>query len=1489
MAKVKIKNIISRILRVLFYFLNIFLFFLLCLFLVINIPSVKRQIAQEALSFLNTEFKTQISAERIDVDYFGNIVLHKVKIKDHHNYNFIQANEIKGYTNFFAFLKGFRNIKIDQIRLSQPEIRVITYKGEDFDNFTHFIKKFDDGKKSNKPFKMFLKATIEDGKLSIINYNLPENEQVWIDAKNLNLNASSIKINKANVDVQLDKFNFYAKRHNETYIVHQFATNFSMRKTSMKFHNLTLETDSSLLMGNLDFIFKSGSMADFVKKVVWNLDLKKGSLVSGKDIRYFVTDWNNNSAINISAQANGTLTHMVLNNPILSGNKTFIYAKSLSLKNLVKTHKEKELKFDIIGNQTSIQTSLLSLKGILPSFIHSKLPEVLNNFGTVNYKGNFSVNRQKITAKGNLVSNKIGQITTDLSLLNYSTSPQYKGWIIAKDAILSPFIKTDIIGPVSGKIAFEGKGFQLNQINTKFDANFNRLTLMGKTINPVKLNGIIHHKIFDGTISSSDANAAFDFKGKVDFSTQKIKADFDSEIHHLNFAYFGFFKEDKPLVSAKIKSNISFSTLNDIVGELSINDMIFTTPTQKIPFNKIDIKTNITDGKRNLDVFSQDMIALNLYGKYNLKDIPEMLYNGIGNLMVDYKPRHTFKNQNFSFVLDVQKNLFDLFMLKIDLSPGTTIIGNYNGNTNQLYSQLISEYIQYKNVRIENPIIYLNTENKDNQFSGNIKTIKIDSTYIYDLSINGNKRADSLFAETNFKLGKNAQSQFKLNFYQTRDKDNIVFGFKPSEININETVWTINPDFISGESVALYNVKSKEISFNKISIKSGNSSVLLSGNYKNKDDLRLDLDIFNVNLSKVIPKGILGENINIEGVANGEVLLTKKANEISPIVDFSINDVQFNNNLLGNLKLNAFFDKEKNAYVVDSNLDNEGFKNLFVGGTIKNIENGKPQLDLKIEADQMDMAPIGIFVKSIFSNFRGKATGDINVSGELDNIQYDGSIELDKAGMTVNFLGVDYEITHPQSITLSNGTFIFDNLELLDTTNKTKGSVAGFLMTHNFKDWGMDLAFNSDGIMVLNTTAKQNEMFYGKVFAAGNFYIYGPTNQLKIRANAKALPGSQLTLNPNSTATVSDVKFLKFVPDQRTKEQIAKFTPPSGLSININMEVDPQSKIIFIINEQTQDRIEARGSSENLNFNMSSSGRITMNGIYTIEGQSKYYFNTLLNKEFIIQPGSRLLWSGSPTDAEMNITASYTKSVNNVGDYLDLGPTPATDIDLLVKLTEKLSNPDIELDMQAPTASSIVKDELKNKLNNQDEIRNQAIGVLLTGKFIASNKMGASLASSAYEVFIKQALSMINNISSSVGLDVEVIQSSVIDQTSDRVKGSMDVRLSKRLSITGTASAPIDQKYASDVWMGEGKVEYDISKKADKSLIITGFSKPSNFGVENSMTNTGVNQSYGIGILYRRSFDRFSELFKAKKEDTDSLKAKKDSIQKSKKKLKTKK
>ena len=308
------------------------------IFIIINLPSTKQWAADQALQIVNRDFKAQMSTESVEVNFFGNVKIKGLKIKDYKGYDFIQSKEFIANSNWLSLASNItknNSLSFNSLTLKNADVKVITYKGDSISNFIRFTKLFDSGKKRNPnkpPFQLDSRLQILDSKVSIVNLNSPGEKGKWLTATNFNLIAPNVKVNGRNISGIINNMSFTTTRWGKSHFVDTFSTELSMTPEYLFLKDLTLNTDHSLLQGDIKFnLHNDGSWADFADKVKWDMNLKQGSQLSGYDISYFVTNWDNFKPFNVSGKMTGPLNDFKLDNFLIRNPDVNIATKKMKV------------------------------------------------------------------------------------------------------------------------------------------------------------------------------------------------------------------------------------------------------------------------------------------------------------------------------------------------------------------------------------------------------------------------------------------------------------------------------------------------------------------------------------------------------------------------------------------------------------------------------------------------------------------------------------------------------------------------------------------------------------------------------------------------------------------------------------------------------------------------------------------------------------------------------------------------------------------------------------------------------------------------------------------------------------------------------------------------------------------------------------------------------------------------------------------------------
>ncbi|UZT97270.1 hypothetical protein ODZ84_19080 [Chryseobacterium fluminis] len=436
-------------------------FIVTAIVIIINLPATKQWAANQALQIVNRDFKAKMSTESVEVNFFGNVKIKGLKIKDYKGLDFITAKEFIANSDWFSLATNIgknNSLSFNSLTLKNADVKVITYKGDSISNFIRFTQLFDSGKKrdpSKPPFQLNSRLQILDSKVSIVNLNSPGEAGKWLTATHFNLKAPNVKVNGANISALINNMSFVTKRWGKSHTVDTFSTELSMTQDFLALKDLTLNTDHTLLQGNIKFNLNNGSWADFADRVRWDMDLKQGSQLSGYDISYFVTNWDNSKPFNVSGKMTGPLNKFHLDNFLIRNPDVNIATRTMRVDNLLKGN------FLIETNSLSTDFTYKDLKAMMPSFISVKMKNFADDFGKLKYNGAARVTPQQVDVPSGSLMTGIGQAKiTRFSLRDYSTAlPKYSGYVEVRDLNTSVITKNKSVGLISGNFDLNGQSF----------------------------------------------------------------------------------------------------------------------------------------------------------------------------------------------------------------------------------------------------------------------------------------------------------------------------------------------------------------------------------------------------------------------------------------------------------------------------------------------------------------------------------------------------------------------------------------------------------------------------------------------------------------------------------------------------------------------------------------------------------------------------------------------------------------------------------------------------------------------------------------------------------------------------------------------------------------------------------------------------------------------------------------------------------------------
>ncbi|WP_395092291.1 translocation/assembly module TamB domain-containing protein [Vaginella massiliensis] len=1469
-------KIVRRIGRVILVLFIVILTLMLSLTIAIQIPAVQTWAAKKAVVELNKTFHTQIALESVDIDFFGRIYLNGLSTKDDRGLEFLQVKQMETSMNIWSLLNNLvinkeNKIDLDEIQLNEPKFQIITYKGDSIANLMKFINSFSSKEeKEPSPFTLDGNLIIKNGELLLRNENKLPQDQVWVDAKKLNADIRDFSMVDGDITADVKQLAFETMRRGEHYVVKNLSGKAVYNQKEIRIDELSLQTNDSNLKGDLLLDTSAeNALSDFVNKVVWNADIQNGSYVNFKDIRYFATNFDKNSTVHIFGKVYGPLNKMVFTNLELVGEDNYIAARNLQLTNML----DGDLRMN--SNQLKVRTSYQKLKKLLPTFIASNLPVFIDRFGSMNYDGNIDLDPQNILIKGNAITG-LGRANINALISNYSDSKnlRYKGTVDANNLNLRQITEVKDLGYTSGRLNFDGVGTDLANIKLDVNGKLTYLDLMGKRYQNLTVNGLLKNYTYNGKFLINDPHLKADFDGHIDFSGKPYRLNFDTTLNYIDLDYLGLTKNIGAKIRGVLKGDFSLTNLNDFVGTLAIHDVYFRSKSDTLNVASAFIDSKISNGIKNLNVNIPEYIQGEINGRFVLTEIADAVNNTLVPIVPSFRAKQVSPHQEFTVDLLIKDNILAYFNPDIVIAPDTSVKAYINSDQNTFQANIDSDAIAYGNIKAYNALLNLDTTVDENMINAKVDSLLINTIAVREIDINSIPKNDTLMINANFNVGAiDNPMKFDLNLFHTlQDRHILEFGFAPSTFNLEETVWTINKENSPDTNKIILDMNTKRMTVEDISLNYANQQLLVSGVYNNNEDFKFDGNFQNLVLSQLIPKDLL-KGISVDGVANGDVNVIRTHNELKPTLAMTIDNLELNEYQLGNLALNGGYNNVQNVFDVELSLEQGLIQSLYINGFIDNNPE-TPELNLVANFDDFNIGFVEGFLSSVFANMRGAISGEVDFTGKITEPNFEGDMRVRDLGFKFLYLGTDYLFAGTNTIHVakeggSQGTIMLDNITFTDTFYKTKGLVDGAILFRGFSEWFLNLSFTSNNLLVMNTTMKDNDLLYGRVFADGYFDIFGPVAGLDIVARADIKENSELTINTSSTVIEQEKKRLvRFVPEQDIQEvPEEERTAPKGMSIDMLVNAYPTAKINLVLDAATNDMATARGTAEGLSVKLDNAG-FNIDGNYVIESGTYSFRQSgipLLNKDFSIRKGSSINFSGNPLDANLDITAVYERTVSNVGEYLGVGLSQLYDVQLIIEIQENLSSPVINYGIEIPRGSSDMNAQLASRFsNNPDEETMQFVYILMTGKFGNTATLTSSLESGLIDSGADLGLSAIagalTSLLGGVELDIQYIDGSDQSYTNDKLRYSLSYQINNRLRISGSYGMAVTNEYQEN-FDGNMNLQYDISRLNNGSLMLNAFTRPTTFGVQAGNVNQ-LNQSFGAGISYNTSFDTFGEVFK---------------------------
>ncbi len=1129
---------------------------------------------------------------------------------------------------------------------------------------------------------------------------------------------------------------------------------------------------------------------------------------------------------------------------------------------------------------TSTRRDLFSIlsPGLIPQTI--SIPETFAVTGSVKgYLKNFNTSLNVQTSMGNIIADIRMNPGTG------NTEQPYEGSVKLEHFNIGKLLNQQAtLGELSTTFRFKGSGLSAQTINTEINLALEKAQVKGYEYTNLQVNGQLVKKSFTGKAVMDDPNLAFVFDGALSMDSAAPRYVFTFDLKGADLKALNVSTEDTR-ISTFITSDLQQEGDN-ITGAVRIYNTLLIKHKKRYPIDSVILSSNTKDGVSDLKLQS-DMIEAGLTGTLHMNELAASVKQFIGTYYSLPGPAEsrTLKPQQFDYYL----NVTDPTLIVENAVPGLEemaplfINGSYNSREKKLIADLSVPHVRYTGTKADSLRIRLNSDATTLNYALSTAEVSNPTIRIENMSLSGNITQDVMtFQLTTAKDDslkllaaggtltnmKNGSHELKLN----------------PELTLNAQAWKVNPgnylQILPGGLMA-----------HELNLSNGAQAISLNSETQTAAaPLRIDFTRFDLS---TISNMLENKKDLVKGEVNGTVTLEKQEKAAAFSSDLTITDFVFQSVPIGMVKVKA--NNQANPELYALNVDVKGPGNdINLNGTY-HVATKENALNFMLAVNSLNMKTIEPFTFGQVTRMSGNVDGKISIQGSVETPALNGDLHFKESALNPTFLDSYLKIPDGH-LGFNNHKVIFHDFTMVDSLNHT-AVLSGHVNIKDLKHPDLDVRLKSDNFLAMNTTKQDNSLYFGTVFLNSDISIRGNVNTPVITAKMRLNKGSQITyIKPESEVGKEENKgIVEFVDSLNTQKNIMtrqndtseQITMMKGIDLDAAITFDKEVQLKMLVDQQSGDSLFIVGGGT-LHFMLDQSGKTTLTGKYSIQdGGYHLTISEVVQRDFRIEPGSSVTWSGDLLDAYVDIKAIYTIKTSPI----DLIQNDLAGVDELernkyrnlltfqvyLKMNGFLSSPEISFDIQlAPKDKGAVNGTVNSKLEelrgDETQLNKQVFALLTLRRFISDNPLdngggggGLSSASrtSASKVLTQQLSSLSQKYIKGVDLDLGV--NSFEDYSSGQEQGrtQLQIGVSKQLfkdKVTIRVGGNVElegerarQNNASDV---AGNITIDYKLTEDGRYKLRGFRQNQYENpIEGEITKTGV------GVAYVRNYNKLRELF----------------------------
>lgn len=1429
------------------------------IYIAINSNTFQNWITGKLSTYLSAQFKTKITIGHINYIPLQTFRLENVLFGDHKNDTLFYAGKID--FNLVGIDLDSTRFKLNNVKVDEGYCLIKFYEDESFniDVLFNILDPNDTLPSTGPPFTLYFdKVKLTNSRFRFVNetdtskwkYFAANDEYFY----NINATASNFYIIRDSLHFKVSHLDLMEKGGFKASHIQSVVT---IAPNCMLFDSLELKTPYTNAKGGFQMYYDSwSSFSNFYDEVKMKVELGQ-SVVDLRDVTFFASPFEQMPyKLRVKGKGKGTVSNLDLSNLDIQFGNNGIFkgkAKLIGLPAIDNTFIDAQVK------QVSVTRKDIEY------LAQKSIGNDLDVLGVMKFTGKYTGFYKDFVAFGSLHT-AIGSVETDLNmkLSDAMKDYQYSGNLVVSDFDLGQLVKNNMLGKFSVHTKIEGKGLAFEDIVAHADADFDYFEFKNYRYHNIEWKGGLANKNITTNFHIDDPNIHFSFKGNIDLATDATNYNFTAKVTKANIEPLGFDTADLT-VSADAKINFTWKDIDKNNGLIQLNGLKILRNEELYEINAIELNSVVNAGTRTLE-FNTDNIHAKLKGNFNLSEFESLSKLVLNHLLPNYfQMPHTVPSVSHQFDFNIQaKSLYPFNTLYFPHIEASNLDASGTFNQKQMVWNFDLKLDQFSYNSINLRRINLNHNSNSNAtVKLDIKRILVkDSLYARSVNIQStiaNNRAKVYIHTGDTNVVVNTNCDLDLLF----SPDLITGQFKQGIVKIKESKIAI-------DSLGFIQYSPEGFTFNQFKfIRENNQFLDVNGLYSVADKHNLHFNLENIKLD-ILNDFIPSMDILTNGVINGFASLQNKDNHNVLSTNAELTHLSLDRDTIGDFKFVSNYAEQQNRLMAYMKSVKGKFKNMEVGGYY-DFSSKDDALNFSIQFDESDISSLQAFVKDYIKLYTGSIRANGQLSGSLAKPEFSSTIDLMGVTLRVEYLKTLYSFS--TSIKINEQNITIAPTEIKDVNEHT--AIAKGIISHkNFSKFNTNLSLtNLTNFQLLNTKSKDNDLFYGVAYADGGLTLTGPIDDLLFDAEFTVKKESVVNIPLANSYGDNEDGLIRFVNKDSTRvfSSYKKSGSLTGFSIKCLLHATKDAELNIVMDEQQNDRIRGRGEGDVL-IELTNSGQFNMYGEVEVnEGDYNFTAMNLFTKKFTLKPGGKINWTGDPFEGQMNITGVYNVRTS-VADIIASATSDERErlkqqrvpVECLLYVKGSLLNPDIKFDLNVNdvngTLTGSTVSELQNSLriwrNENELMTQQVVSLMLFGRFAPTNiqnssnntAISAGVSNTLSGFVSSQATGLIQRIIPGFDLNIDYHTGTESMRSRQIVSGTKRM-FDNRLEIQASFD-PINtyQNFLT---------QYNLSK--DGRLKAKAFSRAQLDPIYNRNINTN-----GIGLYYRKEFDKLSEIFSFK-------------------------